>query len=100
MLKCLDRVGPTRSNSDQELNYSTFPLSLKKTFDIILIDGRRRMECAFIAATLCHEKTLVILHDYRRARYQPVLALFDVVEDGAQFRVLRIKSTALQALKS
>ena len=34
------------------------------------------MECAFIAATLCHVKTLVILHDYRRARYQSILALF------------------------
>jgi hypothetical protein len=40
---------------------------------------------------MSHHETIVALHDYRRTRYQPVTALFDIVEDGPQFRVLRPK---------
>ncbi len=48
--KSLDLTGPCLNQVDPELNYSTFPLSLGRKFDVIFIDGRRRMECAFIAA--------------------------------------------------
>jgi hypothetical protein len=86
---CLDLVGPKLSDRDSELAYSTWPLSLGRKFDFIFIDGRRRLECAFIATLICHPQTIVLLHDYRRARYQPVKALFEIVEDGTQFRVMR-----------
>ncbi len=86
---CLDLRGPMFGDRDPELNYSTWPLSLKRKFDFIFIDGRRRMECAFMATLLCHSETIVMLHDYRRARYQPIKALYDIVEDGSQFRVMR-----------
>ena len=88
---CLDLQGPKLGDRDPELNYSTWPLGLKRTFDFIFIDGRRRMECAFMATLLCHAETIVVLHDYRRARYQPVKALYDIVEDGNQFRVMRLR---------
>ncbi|QND60763.1 hypothetical protein [Mesorhizobium huakuii] len=86
---CLDLQGPKFGDRDPELNYSTWPLCLKRKFDFIFIDGRRRMECAFMATLLCHAGTIVMLHDYRRARYQPIKALYDIVEDGNQFRVMR-----------
>jgi hypothetical protein len=86
---CLDLQGPKFGDRDPELNYSTWPLSLRRKFDFIFIDGRRRMECAFMATLLCHAETIVMLHDYRRARYQPIKALYDIVEDGNQFRVMR-----------
>lgn len=87
---CRDLIGPKLSDRDPELNYSTWPLSLGRRFDFIFIDGRRRLECAFVASQqLCHPETIVALHDYRRARYQPVRALYDIVEDGTQFRVMR-----------
>ncbi len=95
---CLDQVGPRLSDRDAEVNYSSYPLTLSSKFDLIFIDGRRRMECALTAALLCDEKTVVILHDYRRARYQSVLALFEVVEDGPQFRVMRLRRSILQAI--
>ncbi|QKC83753.1 hypothetical protein [Mesorhizobium sp. NZP2077] len=88
---CLDLRGPMFGDRDPELNYSTWPLSLKRKFDFIFIDGRRRMECAFMATLLCHAETIVMLHDYRRARYQPIKALYDIVEDGNQFRVMRLR---------
>jgi hypothetical protein len=89
--EAIDLTGPRLSDRDPELNYSTFPLSLNKTFDVIFIDGRRRMECAFVAALLSHEDTTVVLHDYRRTRYQHVRALFEIVEDGPQFRVMKLR---------
>jgi hypothetical protein len=92
---CLDLVGPKISDRDPEFNYGTFPLSLNARFDIIFIDGRRRMECAYTAAQLCGPDTIVILHDYRRARYQGVCFLFDVVEDGSQFRCMKLKPQLL-----
>lgn len=88
---CADLIGPKLSDRDAELNYSTLPLTLEPQFDFIFIDGRRRLECAFVASLLCHPATIVALHDYRRTRYQPMKALFDVVEDGPQFRVMRLR---------
>jgi len=93
-----DLTGPCQSRADPELAYSTYPLGLGRKFDFIFIDGRRRMECAFIAALLCHETTTVVIHDYRRARYQPVLALFDVIEDGKEFRVMRLRPSVLASI--
>ena len=94
----LDLTGPRNSDRDPEFAYSTYPLSLGCKFDFIFIDGRRRMECAFIASLLCHQRTVVAIHDYRRTRYQPILALFDVVEDGTEFRVLRLRPSVMTAL--
>ncbi len=56
------------------------------------------MECAFIASLLCHDKTVVVVHDYRRLRYQPIFALFDRIEDGREFRVLRPRPSVLAAM--
>ena len=95
---CLDLTGPCRNQRDPELNYSTYPLSLGTSFDLIYIDGRRRLECGYVAALLSHADTRVVMHDYRRARYQPILALFEVVEDGPQFRILRLRREFLAGL--
>ena len=84
-----DLTGPKRSDRDPEFNYASLPLAWMRQFDFIYIDGRRRMECAMVAALVSHPQTVVVLHDYRRARYQSVRLLFDVIEDGSQFRVMR-----------
>lgn len=81
--------GPCLSDRDAGYNYSSYPLSLSRKFDFIFIDGRRRVECAFVASLICHDETIIVMHDYRRQRYQSVRALYDVVEDGVQFRVMR-----------
>jgi hypothetical protein len=84
-----DLIGPKLSDRDPELNYAMLPLGWGRKFDFIYIDGRRRMECAMVATLVSHSGTIVILHDYRRARYQSVRLLFDIIEDGPQFRVMR-----------
>ncbi len=98
---CMDLRGPKASDRDPEPNYATLPLTWDRVFDFIYIDGRRRLECALVAAIISRPHTVIALHDYRRARYQPVKALFDVIEDGSQFRVMRahgrLDRQALQA---
>ena len=91
-----DLTGP--QSHAPELAYSTYPLKYGRKFDLIFIDGRRRMECAFISMLLSHEKTIVVIHDYRRLRYQPILTLFDVIEDGPEFRVLKPRPSVLSAI--
>jgi len=90
--EALGVTGSCVNDRDQGLNYSSYPLSLGEKFDIIFIDGRRRMECAFVASLLSHKDTLIILHDYRRVRYHHVDALFKVVEQGAQFKIMKINN--------
>lgn len=89
--------GPQRSQRDTGLNYSARPLALGDSFDFILIDGRRRMECALTAFLLSSPETLVAIHDYRRARYQGLALLFETLEEGEQFRVLRARPELLTA---
>lgn len=92
----VDLMGPKLSNCDPELNYSSFPISLGVSFDIFYIDGRRRMECALTAAQICKPDSLIILHDYRRGRYQSVDFLFETLEAGSQFRVMRPRTEILR----
>jgi hypothetical protein len=90
-----NREGMMRSQQDPELAYSTHPLIYGEKFDFIYIDGRRRMECAMTAALLCHETTTVVIHDYKRGRYQTARVLYDIMEDGPQFRVMRLRREIL-----
>ncbi len=92
------RDGPRNSDRDPEPAYSTRPLIFGRPFDFIFIDGRRRMECALTASVLSKANTLVVLHDYRRGRYQVVKALFDIIEDGTQFRVMKVRPQLLSAI--
>jgi len=89
--EAVSMTGPCVDDRDTGLNYSHLPLTYGCKFDFIFIDGRRRMECAFVAALLAGRDAVVVIHDYRRNRYQTILSLFDVVEDGPQFRVLKVK---------
>ena len=93
-----DLTGPKLSDRDPEPNYATLPLSWGRTFDFIYIDGRRRLECALIATLLSHPGTIVAMHDYRRERYQAVKALFRILEDGPQFRVMTAGASDRNAL--
>jgi|GEM_PF-3450793 len=91
----IDLSGNKLNKAGDGLNYSMFPLSLNTVFDFVLIDGRRRMECALAATRISHKNTIILLHDYRRERYQLVTTLHDVIEDGNQFRVMKVKKSFL-----
>lgn len=54
---------------DQFKHYITAPLEYAP-FDIILIDGRARVECAKLCKELGHEETNVFIHDFHREEYK------------------------------
>lgn len=81
-----DLDGPRQSQIDQGLHYASYPVD-KGPFDFIMIDGRRRVECAVAALACSHKDTVIVLHDYRRARYQTLRYLYSF-QDGPQFRRL------------
>ena len=52
------------------------------TFDKILIDGRARPMCAFLALNYLHDDGLVFLHDFKgRDHYNTVLEYYDIVDE-------------------
>lgn len=79
-----------------EVTYSTVPLHLHRlgieehSWDLIVIDGRRRMECALAACLVSGPDTLIALHDHQRLRYQHVRDICDVQTIG-HYLVLKSK---------
>jgi hypothetical protein len=80
----LSETGP-----DSDIAYIAYPSMLDITFDIILIAGRWRMECAMLARTLLHPSGITVFHDWKHGRYEPLRELFEVVEESKEFLVLR-----------
>lgn len=86
----MDDVGETDDKSlSRAPHYSTLPFEFGRRFDLIYVDGRRRNECLLSALMLLTNCGVVVLHDYRRARYQLGCSLFDIVEDFYGFRIMR-----------
>ncbi|WP_431201381.1 hypothetical protein ACQ86E_19640 [Bradyrhizobium betae] len=86
----VQEIGETDDHSrSPAFHYATFPLHFEKHFDLIFVDGRRRNECLMMASILQSDHGHVIVHDYRRKRYEAGMSYFDVVEDFFGFRVLR-----------
>jgi predicted O-methyltransferase YrrM len=91
-------IGATQGQDDIGDNYTSYPLHACQTYDLIFIDGRRRLECAFVAALIAHQKTVVFMHDFRRSRYQAILGLYEIIEEPRQFRVMRLRPSVHKAL--
>jgi predicted O-methyltransferase YrrM len=86
----IQEIGETDDLSrSHALHYATFPLRYETRFDLTFIDGRRRNECLLAAAILQSNQGYVLVHDFRRKRYELGMSMFDCVEDFFGFRVLR-----------
>jgi predicted O-methyltransferase YrrM len=91
-------IGPTAAQDDVGDNYTSYPLHACESYDVVFIDGRRRLECAYVAALVGHQETIVFMHDFRRSRYQAVLGLYEIIEERRQFRIMRLRRSVYQAL--
>jgi hypothetical protein len=58
------------------------------------------LECAYVAALVGHEDTVVFMHDFRRSRYQAILGLYEIAEERRQFRIMKLRRPVYQALAS
>ena len=51
-------------------DYVLYPKKYNKTFDIIIVDGRARVDCMAIGWDLLDKDGIMILHDAQRVQYQ------------------------------
>jgi hypothetical protein len=73
----------TESTYNDYSDYIEIASSFNKKFDVVLIDGRARVECAIKALDLIHRNSVVIVHDFykkSRDRYKKVLNYYDLKE--------------------
>jgi len=77
-------ISPKRPSKYEDWeSYIEFPRILNKKFDVILIDGRARPECAIEAKRHIKKDGVVIIHDFYdkyRPHYKIVLEHYDIVD--------------------
>jgi GT2 family glycosyltransferase len=85
----IDAEELNETGSDIDVAYAHYPLMLGVGFDVILVAGRWRMECAMLARRLLEPGGIVVFRDWKHRRYEPLRELFEVLEESKQFLVLR-----------
>jgi hypothetical protein len=90
--RVIDAEETCETDGDSDPLYVAYPSLLGITFDVILIAGRWRMECAMTARMLLAPRGIVLFHDWQRPRYQPLRELFNVIQESPEFLVLRAAS--------
>jgi len=88
-VKCLSQIGEIWPWDYEEYNYSTYPRSLKKKFDLIFIDGRRRNECMLTSYYCLSSKGILILHDSWRKRYKVGMKMFKKIKKLDEYVILK-----------
>lgn len=59
-------------------------------YDLIFIDGRRRVECVFVALQVLNEGGVIFLHDANRKNYRQVIDKYiDIIEEKDDTIVFR-----------
>ncbi|WP_078381386.1 O-methyltransferase [Sutcliffiella halmapala] len=79
--------------SGYKSHYACWPLMQNKVpeYDLIFIDGRRRVECLAVGLEVLNTNGVIILHDAERKEYQHGIALYDVVSNEVRTKVLKKK---------
>ncbi len=75
---------------DEFKTYINLPID-KGCFDVILIDGRARVECAKICHKIGNENTLIFIHDFEREEYHVVLEFLEPVKSCNGMILLKLK---------
>jgi len=78
------RWSPTNDGSFKQFqDYTLLPGGFRKQFDVILIHGRARVECArfVLRANLLKPDGVVLIHDWERPHYKVVLDWYDEIAD-------------------
>lgn len=82
--------GISDGSLEEFFDYVNCPVSLGP-FDIILIDGRARVECCSISSKLTHKDSLIFVHDFERPEYQPCLNFLELIETKGRMAKFRLK---------
>jgi protein O-GlcNAc transferase len=79
-------------NKEKRDNWPLYYGAIKKSKvkpDLILVDGRFRVACAIMAL---YFNAFVLVHDFTREHYRPILDYYDIVEHADTLAVLRRKN--------
>ena len=79
-------------------DYIEAPLGYGK-FDIILIDGRARLECAKFIKNVCHKNTIIFVHDFTSRvnnlqitpYYKDIFNYLDILESVQDMSKFKLK---------
>jgi hypothetical protein len=71
-------------------SYINAPIQYRP-FDIILIDGRARVECAKICHLMSHKETIIFIHDFDRKEYHVVNGILKLVSQAHTMAKFKIK---------
>jgi len=78
-----NEVSITESSFNDYADYINYAKTFDTVFDVVLIDGRARVECAKFILDFIHRDSVVIIHDFykkNRNRYRKVLEYYDIIE--------------------
>mgnify|MGYP003124842857 FL=1 len=85
----------TRGKSDWHcyIDYINKPTELKyNNYDVILVDGRARSMCAYVAKDLLKKTGYLLVHDFNnRPYYHGILNWFEKVDEEESLAVLTLK---------
>jgi hypothetical protein len=65
--------------------------AISKGYDIILVDGKWRVECARAAAKVMTDDTILLFHDWDREEYHVVLDELRVFGITGTLAMMRLK---------
>jgi hypothetical protein len=79
---------------DEFKTYIEKPIGLG-IFDLILIDGRARIECSKICHKISHDETLIFVHDYRgrykNENYEEIENYLTLISETENLSLFKIK---------
>jgi GT2 family glycosyltransferase len=85
----IDAEELSETAGDIDIPYVAYPSMLGISFDVILIAGRWRVECAMLARQLLEPGGIILFQDWKSRRYEPIRELFEVLVESNEFLVLR-----------
>jgi predicted O-methyltransferase YrrM len=82
-----------KESRNRKSHYACWPLMQDEVpkYDLIFIDGRRRVECLLVGLHVLKKDGIVILHDAERKEYQHGISLYNMIEAEGRTIVLSNK---------
>eukprot|EP00002_Diphylleia_rotans_P034187 TRINITY_DN7327_c0_g3_i1.p1 TRINITY_DN7327_c0_g3~~TRINITY_DN7327_c0_g3_i1.p1 ORF type:complete len:248 (-),score=42.99 TRINITY_DN7327_c0_g3_i1:139-882(-) len=87
-IKCASKSTKNKHSSKKPSRYSEYKDYINavdwwnvKKFDLVLVDGRARPQCALKIVPFLHKDSVVFIHDWSRSHYHAVLDAYDIITE-------------------
>jgi hypothetical protein len=89
LIKYIDIIKPEKWTSilqqatNRASTYAHCIFDYSDSFDLIFVDGRRRVECCLAGLLKLSDRGVIVLHDSYRKQYKDILMPYiDIIENG------------------